>query len=72
MLLAWKYVKVNELCTEKFKKKFEDIKQDEREQDKFWLFIYEFAEKESDLPEQQSFLKRTQKTNQKSFVEVLE
>ena len=65
ILLAWKYAKhfpFSNECLDKFKEKHKAIKDEEkREQDRFWLFLYEYAETEKDLPEEQSFLKELKK-----------
>ena len=64
ILLAWKYAKKFSLDTEHFNQKAEDIKNlGEREQDQFWLFLYEHATEEKEIPDGQCFLKSRKKEN---------
>lgn len=58
ILLAWKYAKIQGVSIEAFKEFFQKIKgSHRREQDKFWLFLYEYAENEDDIPDGQEYLK---------------
>ena len=62
MLLAWKYAKKQGGPLENFDNKIEKIKSSEkREQDNFWLFLYEHAKTSDDIPQEQGFLKELKK-----------
>ena len=66
ILLAWRYAKQiqDTIALGNFEEEFERIKKAaSREQDKFWLFLYEHAKDESNIPKEQKFLKKLKKKN---------
>ncbi len=64
ILLAWKYTKKFRLKSRLFDCKVEEIKtSDKREQDRFWLFLYEHASDKSNIPEGQEYLKELKSKN---------
>lgn len=63
-LLGWKYASNACRKLDRFKEKFNKLANEQgREQDKFWLFLYEYAENAECLPCNQNFLKCLKRKN---------
>jgi hypothetical protein len=69
-LLAWKYIQKNSDNEDAFTERFDELKKaNTRIQDKYWLFIYEFAKDSNDIPDNQEFLRHC-KENEVSFIKI--